>query len=50
MVNIAAATLLGSKELCARGLGKSCIGALQTILGEKKSGALGLLSERTTSP
>ena len=51
MVDHTAATPLGNEELCARGLGKSWIGALQTFLGGKRSGALGLLSkQRTTSP
>jgi hypothetical protein len=48
--NLADATRLGNGELCARGFGKSWIGAQQTILGGKKLGALGLLSECTTSP
>lgn len=47
MVDLAAATLIGSEELCDRGFGKRWIAVLRTFLGGKRSGALGLLYEPT---
>lgn len=40
MAMLAAATLLGSEGLCARGFAKRWIGAVQIIPSGKKSGAL----------